>query len=76
MTVCFISMFTKSRTINFALWLLMFNFFLHFQGYVSICGMSKNIGVHFPEDAVLVKVLKMQGAVPFMKTNVPQAMYR
>uniref|UniRef100_A0A672YJW1 Fatty-acid amide hydrolase 1 n=1 Tax=Sphaeramia orbicularis TaxID=375764 RepID=A0A672YJW1_9TELE len=32
------------------------------------------INVHFEEDSVLVKVLKSQGAIPFVKTNLPQAL--
>lgn len=28
------------------------------------------------EDSVLVQVLKRQGAIPFVKTNVPQSLIR
>ncbi|CAL1528115.1 unnamed protein product, partial [Lymnaea stagnalis] len=45
---------------------------LQLQSKDSTAGMSCLIGVHAPDDAVVVKVLKAQGAIPFIRTNVPQ----
>lgn len=47
-----------------------------FQGYDSVIGCSKFIGKPEKEDSVIVQVLKKQGAIPFVKTNVPQTMIR
>lgn len=39
-------------------------------------GLSVNEGVPAEYDSVVVQVLKLQGAVPFVHTNVPQSMFR
>ncbi|KAM9762378.1 uncharacterized protein ACNS7B_004495 [Menidia menidia] len=38
------------------------------------CGVLVNLECPVEEDSVLVQVLKLQGAVPFVKTNLPQAL--
>lgn len=38
--------------------------------------MILNEGVPAEHDSVVVQVLKLQGAVPFVHTNVPQSMFR
>lgn len=38
--------------------------------------MSLNESMPAECDSVVVRVLKMQGAVPFVHTNVPQSMFR
>lgn len=38
--------------------------------------MHLNEGVPAECDSVVVQVLKLQGAVPFVHTNVPQSMFR
>lgn len=44
------------------------------KGYDSTVGCAKFINSPCAEDAVLVQILKMQGAIPFVKTNIPQTM--
>ncbi|XP_067894148.1 fatty-acid amide hydrolase 1-like [Heterodontus francisci] len=44
------------------------------QGYDSTCGLRKFIDKPAVEDSVIVQVLKKQGAIPFVKTNVPQTL--
>ncbi|NXW55482.1 FAAH1 hydrolase, partial [Eurystomus gularis] len=44
------------------------------QGHDSTLGFVKNINKPAAEDSVVVQVLKRQGAVPFVKTNVPQSL--
>ncbi|NXJ09020.1 FAAH1 hydrolase, partial [Odontophorus gujanensis] len=44
------------------------------QGHDSTLGFVKNIDKPMAEDSVLVQVLKRQGAIPFVKTNVPQSL--
>lgn len=44
------------------------------KGYDSTIGCSQYIDQPYEEDCVLVQVLKQQGAVPFVKTNIPQTM--
>ncbi|XP_013379905.1 fatty-acid amide hydrolase 1 isoform X2 [Lingula anatina] len=44
------------------------------KGYDSTCGLVNWIGKPWEENSVLTKVLKKQGAIPFIKTNVPQTM--
>ncbi|NXI39866.1 FAAH1 hydrolase, partial [Galbula dea] len=44
------------------------------QGHDSTLGFIKNINKPAEEDSVLVQVLKRQGAIPFVKTNVPQSL--
>ncbi|XP_029473763.1 vitamin D3 hydroxylase-associated protein-like isoform X2 [Rhinatrema bivittatum] len=45
-----------------------------FKGHDSHCGLVHFLGVTDPEDSVVVQVLKKQGAIPFVKTNIPQSM--
>uniref|UniRef100_A0A8C6U5G1 Fatty-acid amide hydrolase 1 n=1 Tax=Neogobius melanostomus TaxID=47308 RepID=A0A8C6U5G1_9GOBI len=40
----------------------------------SSCGLVKHLEQPAGEDAVLVKVLKKNGAIPFVRTNVPQGL--
>ncbi|KAM5125209.1 fatty-acid amide hydrolase 1 [Mantella aurantiaca] len=44
------------------------------KGHDTTLGLMKNLQRPAVEDSVIVKVLKRQGAVPFLKTNVPQSM--
>ncbi|NXA31427.1 FAAH1 hydrolase, partial [Eudromia elegans] len=44
------------------------------QGYDSTIGFASNLNKPAAEDSVLVQVLKRQGAIPFVKTNVPQSL--
>ncbi|KAL3831430.1 hypothetical protein ACJMK2_023181 [Sinanodonta woodiana] len=44
------------------------------KGYDSTMGLVNLIGQLWEEDAVLIKVLKRQGAIPFVRTNIPQIM--
>uniref|UniRef100_UPI00398EC7E7 fatty-acid amide hydrolase 1 n=1 Tax=Pristiophorus japonicus TaxID=55135 RepID=UPI00398EC7E7 len=44
------------------------------KGHDSTCGLRKFLNQPAAEDSVVVQVLKRQGAVPFLKTNVPQTM--
>ncbi|NXN92187.1 FAAH1 hydrolase, partial [Rhinopomastus cyanomelas] len=44
------------------------------QGYDSTLGFIKNLNKPAAEDSVVVQVLKRQGAIPFVKTNVPQSL--
>lgn len=44
------------------------------QGMDSTIGLATYIGHPALEDCVLAKVLKHCGAVPFVKTNLPQLM--
>lgn len=45
-----------------------------YKGHDSTLGLSLNVGVPSECDSVVVQVLKLQGAVPFVHTNVPQSM--
>uniref|UniRef100_K7E4G9 Fatty-acid amide hydrolase 1 n=1 Tax=Monodelphis domestica TaxID=13616 RepID=K7E4G9_MONDO len=45
-----------------------------YKGHDSTCGMAYFLGKPAEEDGVIVKVLKSQGAVPFVKTNIPQTL--
>ncbi|XP_043941847.1 fatty-acid amide hydrolase 1 isoform X2 [Protopterus annectens] len=45
-----------------------------YKGHVSTCGMSFFLGKAAKEDSVIVQVLKKQGAIPFVATNIPQTM--
>ncbi|XP_051788760.1 fatty-acid amide hydrolase 1 [Erpetoichthys calabaricus] len=47
---------------------------VNFKGRDSSCGLCNKLGCPAAEDSVIVQVLKKQGAVPFVKTNVPQSM--
>ncbi|KAL3831810.1 hypothetical protein ACJMK2_023513 [Sinanodonta woodiana] len=44
------------------------------KGYDCTAGMSDYIGKPSEEDAVIVQVLRKQGAIPFVRTNIPQTM--
>ncbi|NXK84086.1 FAAH1 hydrolase, partial [Amazona guildingii] len=44
------------------------------QGHDSTLGFIKNINKPVAEDSVLVQVLRRQGAIPFVKTNIPQSL--
>ncbi|KAM9685209.1 fatty-acid amide hydrolase 1 [Trichechus inunguis] len=46
-----------------------------YKGQDSTLGLSVNQGVPAEYDSVVVQVLKLQGAVPFVHTNVPQSMF-
>ncbi|XP_030583477.1 vitamin D3 hydroxylase-associated protein-like [Archocentrus centrarchus] len=39
------------------------------------CGVVNNLDQPAEKDSVLVQVLKKQGAIPFVKTNLPQALF-
>ncbi|XP_075703999.1 vitamin D3 hydroxylase-associated protein-like, partial [Rhinoderma darwinii] len=45
-----------------------------YKGHNSHCGLVHFLGVEEAEDSVLVQVLKKQGAIPFVRTNIPQSM--
>nr|KAG5703230.1 hypothetical protein BaRGS_034141 [Batillaria attramentaria] len=45
------------------------------KGYETTGGMQINIGRVSELDSVIVQVFKRYGAIPFVKTNVPQSMY-
>ncbi|XP_077995975.1 vitamin D3 hydroxylase-associated protein-like isoform X1 [Glandiceps talaboti] len=45
------------------------------KGYNTNYGVSKNIGDIAEYDHVMIQSLKSQGAIPFMRTNLPQTMY-
>ncbi|NXK55152.1 VDHAP protein, partial [Chauna torquata] len=47
---------------------------LNCKGHVSSAGLVKYLGQVKEEDSVIVQVLKSQGAIPFVKTNIPQTM--
>ncbi|NXT25594.1 VDHAP protein, partial [Syrrhaptes paradoxus] len=44
------------------------------KGHVSSGGMVQFLDQVKEEDSVIVQVLKSQGAIPFVKTNIPQTM--
>uniref|UniRef100_H3CMC4 Fatty-acid amide hydrolase 1 n=1 Tax=Tetraodon nigroviridis TaxID=99883 RepID=H3CMC4_TETNG len=44
------------------------------KNYDTSCGVISNLDQSAQEDSVLVKVLKEQGAIPFVKTNLPQGL--
>nr|XP_033772509.1 vitamin D3 hydroxylase-associated protein-like [Geotrypetes seraphini] len=46
-----------------------------YKGHNSSCGLAYFLGTLAQEDSVVVQVLKKQGAIPFVKTNVPQSMF-
>ncbi|XP_063795602.1 vitamin D3 hydroxylase-associated protein-like isoform X2 [Pseudophryne corroboree] len=45
-----------------------------YKGHNSHCGLVHYLGVDEAEDSVLAQVLKKQGAIPFVKTNISQSM--
>uniref|UniRef100_A0A667XJB3 Fatty-acid amide hydrolase 1 n=1 Tax=Myripristis murdjan TaxID=586833 RepID=A0A667XJB3_9TELE len=47
---------------------------IDYKGYDSTCGVVSRLEQPAPVDSVLVEVLKRQGAIPFVKTNIPQSM--
>uniref|UniRef100_A0A8C8RD39 Fatty-acid amide hydrolase 1 n=1 Tax=Pelusios castaneus TaxID=367368 RepID=A0A8C8RD39_9SAUR len=47
---------------------------INVQGHDSTLGLMKNLNKPAAEDSVVVQVLKRQGAIPFVKTNVPQTL--
>ncbi|XP_078074853.1 fatty-acid amide hydrolase 1 [Mustelus asterias] len=47
---------------------------VNYKGHDSTCGLRTFLQQPATEDSVLVQVLKKQGAIPFVKTNVPQSM--
>ena len=49
---------------------------LRTQGYDSTCGLLCRLNQPALEDSVIVEVLRRQGAIPFVKTNVPQSLMR
>ncbi|XP_013930689.1 PREDICTED: vitamin D3 hydroxylase-associated protein-like [Thamnophis sirtalis] len=44
------------------------------KGHISTCGLVQYLDKVEVDDSVIVKVLKKQGAIPFVKTNIPQSM--
>lgn len=50
--------------------------FLFFKGYPNTLGLVKFLDRPEQEDSVIVKVLKKQGAIPFVKTNTSQAILK
>ncbi|XP_069837288.1 vitamin D3 hydroxylase-associated protein-like [Dendropsophus ebraccatus] len=46
----------------------------NYKGHDSTAGLLKNLEHPASEDCVIAQVLKRQGAVPFVKTNIPQSM--
>ncbi|XP_066454143.1 fatty-acid amide hydrolase 1 isoform X1 [Eleutherodactylus coqui] len=46
----------------------------NYKGHDTTLGLMKNLECPAVEDCVIVQVLKKQGALPFVKTNIPQCM--
>lgn len=46
-----------------------------YKGHDSNCGLTCYLGIPESTDSVIVQVLKKQGAIPFVKTNIPQSMF-
>lgn len=46
------------------------------KGHISTGGLVQFLSKVEEEDSMIVKVLKRQGAIPFVKTNVPQSMIK
>ncbi|XP_034049400.1 fatty-acid amide hydrolase 1-like [Thalassophryne amazonica] len=46
-----------------------------YKNHDSTCGLSMRLDQPAQKDSVLVEVLKSQGAIPFVKTNVPQTLF-
>lgn len=61
-----------------AVFLCVFTLFPYLQhkGHDCSCGILMNLDQPAQEDSVIVKVLKRQGAIPFVKTNLPQALLK
>lgn len=49
---------------------------LRTKNYDTSCGVVSNLDQAAQEDSVVVKVLKEQGAIPFVKTNLPQGLLK
>ncbi|XP_053539823.1 fatty-acid amide hydrolase 1 isoform X1 [Ictalurus punctatus] len=47
---------------------------LDYEGYDSTCGVLTKLDDPAVKDSVVVSVLKKQGAIPFIKTNIPQGL--
>lgn len=45
-----------------------------YKGHDSSCGVLGKLDQPASEDSVVVQVLKKQGAIPFVKTNIPQGL--
>ncbi|MCI4375047.1 hypothetical protein PGIGA_G00104520 [Pangasianodon gigas] len=45
-----------------------------YEGYDSSCGVLTKLDDPAVKDSVVVSVLKKQGAIPFIKTNIPQGL--
>ncbi|XP_025782486.1 fatty-acid amide hydrolase 1-like [Puma concolor] len=45
------------------------------KGHDSTCGLTQFLEKPVAKDGVIVQVLKAQGAIPFVKTNIPQTLY-
>ncbi|XP_064443619.1 vitamin D3 hydroxylase-associated protein-like [Mirounga angustirostris] len=46
------------------------------KGHDSTCGLAQFLEKPAAKDGVIVKVLKAQGAIPLVKTNIPQTLLR
>ncbi|XP_067423871.1 vitamin D3 hydroxylase-associated protein-like [Emydura macquarii macquarii] len=46
-----------------------------YKGHLSTCGFVQLHSRTEQEDSVMIKVLKRQGAIPFVLTNVPQSLF-
>ncbi|KAJ1169849.1 hypothetical protein NDU88_001737 [Pleurodeles waltl] len=46
-----------------------------YKGHDSNCGLACYLDIPESTDSVMVQVLKKQGAIPFVKTNIPQSMF-
>lgn len=53
-----------------------FFFILYHKNHDSSCGVVVYLDQPAEKDSVLVEVLKRQGAIPFVKTNIPQGLLR
>ncbi len=49
---------------------------LQHKNHDSSCGVIINLEQPVEKDSVIVEVLKRQGAIPFVKTNVPQGLFK
>uniref|UniRef100_A0A8C7BU15 Fatty-acid amide hydrolase 1 n=1 Tax=Neovison vison TaxID=452646 RepID=A0A8C7BU15_NEOVI len=45
------------------------------KGHDSTCGLAQFLEKPAAKDGVIVEVLKAQGAIPFVKTNIPQTLF-
>lgn len=50
--------------------------FSQLKNHDSSCGVVAYLDQPAEKDCVLVEVLKRQGAIPFVKTNLPQSLLR